>query len=136
MQNAPYSCMRANDDGTKLIHVIRCRFFQVLPEVYIEELSQCQDQVPFKKSQETSSTIEEELGGKISSIFEYFNPRPLACASIAQVRFDLAGERRKSASAFPYRHVFEVTHFSANHQYGSFPRASVSSFLLGSRSCL
>ncbi|KAJ8906899.1 hypothetical protein NDN08_003383 [Rhodosorus marinus] len=57
----------------------------VLPDVFIMTLSKCQDEVPSKDLDDIRETIESEFGRPLSSVFEFFDPKPLACASIAQV---------------------------------------------------
>mmetsp|Transcript_34465 Transcript_34465/g.135576 ORF Transcript_34465/g.135576 Transcript_34465/m.135576 type:complete len:835 (-) Transcript_34465:3185-5689(-) len=65
----------------------------VLPDVYIDTLSKCQDEVPSKDLDDIRETVESEFGRPLSSVFEWFDPKPLACASIAQVhRASFRGE--------------------------------------------
>ena len=57
----------------------------LLPEAYIRELEQLQDdvgQVPFD---EIEQTIQEELGARISKLFLEFEDKPLGAASLGQV---------------------------------------------------
>ena len=57
----------------------------LLPESYIEELSKLQDKVPPVPASAIKKVIEEEFGKKVEEIFDYFEDKPLASASIGQV---------------------------------------------------
>lgn len=57
----------------------------LLPREIIGELEKLQDEVPGFSSTEVHSVIEEELGGTLEEIFQYFDTEPLAAASIGQV---------------------------------------------------
>jgi ubiquinone biosynthesis protein len=57
----------------------------VLPEPYIRELERLQDDVGPITLDEVEATIESELGGRISKLFESFDPEPLGTASLGQV---------------------------------------------------
>jgi predicted unusual protein kinase regulating ubiquinone biosynthesis (AarF/ABC1/UbiB family) len=57
----------------------------LLPEPYIRELEKLQDDVGPIPFEEVEQIIEEELGGRISKLFEFFNPEPLGTASLGQV---------------------------------------------------
>jgi ubiquinone biosynthesis protein len=56
-----------------------------LPEPYIRELERLQDDVGPIPYEEVERIIEEELGGRISKLFEFFDPEPLGTASLGQV---------------------------------------------------
>lgn len=52
---------------------------------YVEELSKLQDRVPAFSYEQVEAIIEQELGKKISVLFQDFEPVPLAAASLGQV---------------------------------------------------
>lgn len=57
----------------------------VLPEEYLEALAKLQDRADPFPYPEVEKIFLSELGVKISTIFQEFDPRPLAAASLAQV---------------------------------------------------
>ncbi len=57
----------------------------MLPAALIEELEKLQDNVPPVPFDEIKATIETETGKKLQDIFQVFNEKPLATASIGQV---------------------------------------------------
>jgi ubiquinone biosynthesis protein len=57
----------------------------MLPAPLIKELEKLQDNVPAFSFEEVKTTIEEETGKKLEDIFQVFNEKPLATASIGQV---------------------------------------------------
>jgi predicted unusual protein kinase regulating ubiquinone biosynthesis (AarF/ABC1/UbiB family) len=57
----------------------------LLPEPYIAELERLQDDVGQIPLEEVEDTIESELGGRLSKLFESFDPKPLGTASLGQV---------------------------------------------------
>jgi predicted unusual protein kinase regulating ubiquinone biosynthesis (AarF/ABC1/UbiB family) len=57
----------------------------LLPEPYIRELERLQDDVGPIPLEEVEQTIESELGGRLSKLFESFDPEPLGTASLGQV---------------------------------------------------
>lgn len=65
----------------------------VVPKEYIEELSVLQDRVPGFSGARAIEVIETEFGRPIAEIFDSFNARPVAAASLGQVhRAVLNGE--------------------------------------------
>jgi predicted unusual protein kinase regulating ubiquinone biosynthesis (AarF/ABC1/UbiB family) len=48
-------------------------------------LSKCQDSLPARPFAVVAKQVEEGLGKSMTELFESFDPKPLACASIAQV---------------------------------------------------
>jgi len=57
----------------------------IIPVKLADELKKLQDSVPPFPCEIAIKTIEEELDNKITNLFSYFDPNPLAAASIAQV---------------------------------------------------
>jgi ubiquinone biosynthesis protein len=57
----------------------------LLPEAYIRELETLQDDVGPISYDEVEQMIEHELGGRISKLFDFFDPEPLGTASLGQV---------------------------------------------------
>ncbi|SHE41347.1 ABC1 kinase family protein [Clostridium fallax] len=57
----------------------------ILPKRYIKELRKLQDEVPEEKIGSMKEIFSKQLGKEIPDIFETFNEKPLASASVAQV---------------------------------------------------
>ncbi len=57
----------------------------IIPAVYLESLSRLQDQISPIGADAIRTTIEDELGGRISKLFSNFEDKPLATASLGQV---------------------------------------------------
>ncbi|WP_218081620.1 ABC1 kinase family protein [Anthocerotibacter panamensis] len=57
----------------------------LFPREYVEELSKLQDEVPAFPYAQAVKTIEAELGKPIHELFVYFEPIPIAAASLGQV---------------------------------------------------
>lgn len=57
----------------------------LLPEVFIEEFTKLQDNVQPLSSEVVRAIVEKELNRKIETAYSYFDPKPLAAASIGQV---------------------------------------------------
>src|SRR5512136_2180532 len=68
----------------KLAQVLSARA-DVLPPVYIKELSTLQDKVNPNPADQIKQVIETELQASINSIFEDFEEQSLAAASLGQV---------------------------------------------------
>jgi ubiquinone biosynthesis protein len=67
----------------------------LLPDVYIEELSRLQDDVGPIEPETVIETIEAELGARVSKLFVEFDVKPLGTASLGQVHAaDLRGGRQ------------------------------------------
>lgn len=57
----------------------------IFPIEFVEELSKLQDRVPAFSYEQTRSIIESDLGRPIQTLFQTFDPIPLAAASLGQV---------------------------------------------------
>ncbi|MEM9770176.1 MAG: AarF/ABC1/UbiB kinase family protein [Cyanobacteria bacterium P01_D01_bin.73] len=57
----------------------------LFPTEYVEELSKLQDRVPAFEFDEVEAILEEDLGKPLRSLFQSFDPIPLAAASLGQV---------------------------------------------------
>ena len=57
----------------------------LIPESYVAELEKLQDDVPPIPYEDVERALEEELGARISKLFETFDPEPLGTASLGQV---------------------------------------------------
>ncbi len=57
----------------------------LLPDEYIEELSRLLDSAPPVPTEDIREEIERELAARIEGLFSYFDPDPVAAASIGQV---------------------------------------------------
>ena len=57
----------------------------LFPIEYVNELSKLQDQVPAFDYEQVKETIETDLGRPIESLYQTFDPIPLAAASLGQV---------------------------------------------------
>lgn len=57
----------------------------VVPKSYVAEFAKLQDMVPSFSEEEVRAEIRRELRGELEQFFSWFDPAPLAAASIAQV---------------------------------------------------
>ena len=57
----------------------------LLPKPYIDELEHLQDDVPPMSFDDVEKAVEQELGARISKLFESFEEQPLGSASLGQV---------------------------------------------------
>ena len=68
----------------KLAQVFAIRA-DIIPQIYVEELSKLHDQVPPFPTPEVRKRIQSELKQPLEAVFDSFNPQPLAAASLGQV---------------------------------------------------
>lgn len=57
----------------------------LLPKEYIDALTKLQDSLPPVSYEDIKSSIENELRNPLDFVYEYFDPKPIASASIGQV---------------------------------------------------
>ncbi len=57
----------------------------LFPKEYVEELSKLQDEVPSFPFEQVNAIIEGEFGRPLKRIFQFFDPTPIAAASLGQV---------------------------------------------------
>jgi ubiquinone biosynthesis protein len=57
----------------------------IFPKELVEELEKLQDEVPPFKTEDAIHILETDLGRPLTEVFEYFDKKPLASASISQV---------------------------------------------------
>jgi len=57
----------------------------LFPTELVEEFKRCRDQVPPESFDTVRLTVEQDLGARLSDIFDWFDEEPVAAASIAQV---------------------------------------------------
>jgi predicted unusual protein kinase regulating ubiquinone biosynthesis (AarF/ABC1/UbiB family) len=57
----------------------------LFPTEYVEELSKLQDRVPAFSYEQVEQIITQDVGKKINQLYAYFDPVPLAAASLGQV---------------------------------------------------
>jgi ubiquinone biosynthesis protein len=98
----------------------------LLPPPYIKELKKLQDDVGQIPLQELEEAIEHELGGRLSKLFDSFDPDPIGTASLGQVHAaTLRGGREvvvkvqrphvKQALAEDLEFFRELAQFMASH---------------------
>jgi ubiquinone biosynthesis protein len=57
----------------------------LFPAELVDEFKRCRDQVPPEPFDTVRLTIEQDLGARLSDVFDWFDEEPVAAASIAQV---------------------------------------------------
>src|SRR5207302_5763649 len=68
----------------KLAQVFAIRA-DIIPQIYVEELSRLHDQVPPFPTSEVRKRIQFELKRPVETVFDFFNGEALAAASLGQV---------------------------------------------------
>lgn len=79
-----------------------------LPDEFIEELSQLQDQVPPHAFAEIKQRIIDELGSAPEEIFSEFEKEPIAAASLGQVHRAVLKDGREAAVKVQYPGIEEI----------------------------
>ncbi|MGH0035207.1 MAG: ABC1 kinase family protein [Myxococcota bacterium] len=91
-----------------------CQFLgsraDVLPPEYVEVLSALQDRVPPRPFGAIRRLVESELGAPLGDVFETFEPRPLAAASLAQVHLARLQDGRSVAVKVQYPDIAGLVH--------------------------
>jgi ubiquinone biosynthesis protein len=104
----------------------------LFPTELVTEFKRCRDQVPPEPFDVVRRTVEQDLGGRLEDLFEWFDETALAAASIAQVHAARlkTGEdvvvkvQRPSVSAF-VRKDLRVMAWLAPHLVGRIPVAAL-----------
>jgi ubiquinone biosynthesis protein len=104
----------------------------LFPPELVAEFKLCRDQVPAEPFDTVRTVVEGDLGGRLEDLFSWFDPVPLAAASIAQVHAAtlLTGEpvvvkvQRPSVSLF-VRKDLRVMAWLAPHLVGRIPIATL-----------
>jgi len=89
-----------------------CQFLgtraDILPDEYIEILSQLHDRVPTRSYETMVRVVEEDFGKPLGELFLHFDPRPLASASLAQVHRARLHDGREVAVKIQYPEIPEL----------------------------
>ena len=89
-----------------------CQFLgtraDILPQEYIDILSQLQDRVPPRPYIEVADQIEREIERPLRHVFQDIDPQPLAAASLAQVHRARLHDGREVAVKVQYPEIAEL----------------------------
>jgi predicted unusual protein kinase regulating ubiquinone biosynthesis (AarF/ABC1/UbiB family) len=86
-----------------------CQFLgsraDILPDAYVEVLSQLQDKVPPRTARSMRDVVERELGCPVADVFAEFHDAPIASASLAQVHRARLHDGREVAVKIQYPEI-------------------------------
>ncbi len=89
-----------------------CQFIgsraDILPQPYVDVLSQLHDRVPPKAFSVMQQQVERELGRSLDEVFSFFSPTPLASASLAQVYEARLKDSRRVAVKVQYPEIAAI----------------------------
>ncbi|GIM29024.1 protein kinase [Clostridium polyendosporum] len=82
----------------------------ILPEEYVRELSKLQDSVPSESFSIINHVFEQEFNKPIYEVFTYFQEKPLASASVAQVHEGILEDGREVVIKLQRPNIYEKMH--------------------------
>lgn len=82
----------------------------LMPREWIDVLARLQDRVPARDLPTVRRIVESELGRPLEAVFQRFEPRPVASASLAQVHEAVLRDGRRVAVKVQYPEVAELVH--------------------------
>jgi predicted unusual protein kinase regulating ubiquinone biosynthesis (AarF/ABC1/UbiB family) len=82
----------------------------LMPREWVEVLARLQDRVPARDLPTVRRIVESELGRPLEAVFQRFEPRPVASASLAQVHEAVLRDGRRVAVKVQYPEVAELLH--------------------------
>jgi ubiquinone biosynthesis protein len=104
----------------------------IFPPELVDEFKKCRDQVPAEPFDAVRLTVEQDLGARLEDVFETFDERPLAAASIAQVHAarlrtgeEVVVKVQRPAVASLVRKDLRVMAWLAPHLVGRIPVAAL-----------
>lgn len=114
----------------------------LFPAELVDQFKKCRDQVPAEPFATVRQTVEQDLGARLEDIFEWFDEKELAAASIAQVHAarlltgeDVVVKVQRPRVASLVRKDLTVMAWIAPYLVGRIPIAALANPLL-SLSCL
>jgi ubiquinone biosynthesis protein len=104
----------------------------LFPAELVHEFKRCRDQVPAEPFETVRQIVEQDLGGRLEDLFETFDEKPLAAASIAQVHGarlrtgeDVVVKVQRPSVAQLVRKDLRVMSWLAPHLVGRIPVAAL-----------
>lgn len=82
----------------------------ILPEEYVRELSKLQDSAPSENFNTINRIFEQEFDKSIYEVFTYFEEKPLASASVAQVHQGILEDGREVVIKLQRPNIYEKMH--------------------------